>query len=607
MMVETRLHFEKPEASSMTPLLSHDEFCAALSGHPLIPEEGTRLQALQPQHMAFDNHLEPSCEAIFANSLAADAPESVPAMGSYRQKALPARANDLSMTDLWRAVLAELQAELSAPSFETWIRPLTLIRIEGGEAELLSKTAIEVILGVPSPFHRDWVLRHYRAALVGVLSRSMSLLWPHHDTTIAVAIVFNIVAQDGTLQPAENQTLPLLSRSRAGDTAFEGLTEEENASFRLAAGQNSRRDTPRAVIHDHALHAALNPRYSFENFVVGAANRFAHAACQAVADHPGEGYNPLFLYGGVGLGKTHLAQAVGHHVITARPNAIVRYLTAEQFTNDMIDALSRKQMSAFRDRYRRVDVLILEDIQFLEGKERTQEEVFHTFNALHQAGKQIVLTSDGHPKRLSSLAERLRSRFEMGLIADVQPIDLETRMAILRQKSRRDGLFTRLAFSTEGLALIAERHPANMREIEGALNKVAAYAMLHAPHNKLSSASIEVSASLVQSALGHSLNPDRVCANRILQTVARYYHLDAADLQGPSRLKDITHARQMAIYLMRSVLMLSFQKIGNILGNRGHSTIMHAYERFRSALSETASGASALRRQLEEVQHQLPH
>ena len=317
----------------------------------------------------------------------------------------------------------------------------------------------------------------------------------------------------------------------------------------------------------------LNPKYSFSSFVIGSHSHFAHAAAMAVAESPAKAYNPLFIYGGVGLGKTHLMHAIAHHILAHNPGAKVAYLSSEKFTNELINAIKDDRMMDFKNRYRSIDLLLIDDIQFLEGKERTQEEFFHTFNALHEAGKQIVLSSDRPPKEITALQDRLRSRFEWGLITDIQSPDLETRIAILKKKAEVDGLYA----PDEVLHYIAATYPNNVRELEGAFIRVMAYASL---------SNVPVTVGLAQQALGNIAPPKQVTIGDIIEIVSAHFNLEPADLTGARRTKDIASARQVAMYLARELTGNSLNVIGNKFGGRDHTTIMYAIEKVRTQLAK---------------------
>jgi chromosomal replication initiator protein len=319
---------------------------------------------------------------------------------------------------------------------------------------------------------------------------------------------------------------------------------------------------------------SLQAKYTFEDFVVGQSNRFAHAAAMAVAEQPGGHYNPLFIYGGAGLGKTHLLHAVGHHALELRPAALVRYVSSENFFNDFIDGIRKKRMDEFKARYRTTDVLLLDDVQFFERKEQILEEFFHTFNDLYEAGKQMVISSDRHPKHLATLEDRLRSRFEWGLLTDIQPPDVETRIAILRKNAE----YAPTLVGEEVLHFIAEHVQDNIRELEGALTRVTAYAALTNQNITLDMAQ-DVLQDLVPAP---SQRP--VSAEDILIATAAAYGFSADDLRSPSRRQPLVLSRQVAMYLCREQTDLSLPKIGNLFGGRDHTTVMHAIDKVKRLL-----------------------
>nr|WP_307792998.1 chromosomal replication initiator protein DnaA [Glycomyces sp. NEAU-S30] len=338
----------------------------------------------------------------------------------------------------------------------------------------------------------------------------------------------------------------------------------------------------------------LNPRYNFDTFVIGSSNRFAHAAAFAVAEAPAKAYNPLFLYGGSGLGKTHLLHAVGHYAHDLGTAHSVRYVTTEEFTNDFINSLSDRRQQAFQRRYRDVDILLIDDIQFLMDRERTQEEFFHTFNALHNANKQLVISSDRSPKQLQTLEDRLRTRFEWGLLADIQPPDLETRIAILRKKAVQDDL----NIPTDAVEFIATQIHHSIRELEGALIRVTAYASLNRK---------PVDLGLAEEVL-HDIIPEsgkntEVTVEQVMQATADYFGVQAADLKGNSRSRALVNARQVAMYLCRELTDLSLPRIGQAFGGRDHTTVMHANKKIRKQMAERR----ALYTQIAELTNRLKH
>lgn len=318
----------------------------------------------------------------------------------------------------------------------------------------------------------------------------------------------------------------------------------------------------------------LNPKYTFDTFVIGNSNRFAHAACVAVAEAPAKAYNPLFLYGGVGLGKTHLMQAIGHHILQHTKKAKVVYVSSEKFTNELINSIKDDRNEEFRNKYRNIDVLLIDDIQFIAGKERTQEEFFHTFNALHEANKQIIISSDRPPKEIPTLEDRLRSRFEMGLITDIQAPDYETRMAILRKKAQMENIMV----PNEVVSYIAKNIKSNIRELEGALTRIVAYSSL---------TNREITLDLANEALKDIISTSRpleITVKVIKEKVAEYFTIKMEDFDSKKRTRAIAYPRQTAMYLCRELTDLSLPKIGEEFGGRDHTTVIHAHEKISNEI-----------------------
>lgn len=322
------------------------------------------------------------------------------------------------------------------------------------------------------------------------------------------------------------------------------------------------------------LSAPLNPKYSFDTFVVGNSNRFAHAASFAVGESPSKAYNPLFIYGGVGLGKTHLMHAIGHHITQKYPAYSVNYVSSEQFTNELISSIKDDNTSGFRDKYRTIDVLLIDDIQFLAGKERTQEEFFHTFNTLYEANKQLVISSDRPPRNIPTLEDRLRSRFEWGLITDIQPPDLETRIAILRKKAQTDNI----NIPYDILDYIANYIESNIRELEGALIRVAAYATITKKPLNMTTASEALKDILPPP------RPKKITIEQIQKAVSAYYHLDLSELLSKKRNKQLVYPRQIAMYICRKLTDASYPQLGDQFGGRDHTTVMHAAEKIENEI-----------------------
>jgi chromosomal replication initiator protein len=419
----------------------------------------------------------------------------------------------------WQSTLGQLQMEMPKASFDTWVRDTRVVQFENEQ----------LTIAVRNAYARDWLESRLSNNVTQLLSGFL-------DQKVSVAFIVHSEASISK-EPAANEDTQVLLDAPAPV------------------------QTPRSM--------TLNPRYEFDNFVVGANNRLAHAASLAVAENPAKAYNPLFLYGGVGLGKTHLLHAIGNYC--QRRGLNVLYVSSEEFTNDLINAIRSHTTQAFRDKYRSADVLLIDDIQFIAGKESTQEEFFHTFNTLHGQNKQIIVSSDRPPKSLITLEERLRSRFEWGLTADIQPPDLETRLAILHSKSEKLGR----SVPSEITELIARRIQSNIRELEGALNRVVAYADL---------SGMPLTIQLADAALADLL-PQRgdVKPATVLDVVAKFYNLSVDRLLSPDRSQEVARPRQIAMYLMRET-NISLPQIGQFLGGRDHTTVMYACEKVADLL-----------------------
>jgi len=435
---------------------------------------------------------------------------------------------------VWRAALGELQVSLSPANFETWLRDTQLVDVDDQRFRI----------AVPNGFAKDWLETRYRSLISQTLARIVGY---------SVQVEFAVQGTDGVPAGAAESG----DQSAAAPLSPAGPTPQ--AHVRLEPGR----------VGGEGGTTNINPRYTFANFIVGSANRLAHAASLSVAERPGHAYNPLFLYGGVGLGKTHLMHAIGNQVIAKFPRKRVVYATSEKFTNEFITSIQQGKIDEFRARYRRIDLLLIDDIQFIADKERTQEEFFHTFNAIHEDGKQIVLSSDRPPKAILTLEERLRSRFEWGLIADLTAPDLETRIAILRAKSEEGAV----PITSDVIEFIARKVVSNIRELEGALNRIVAYASMGA---------MPISIELAQAVLSNVLyNPKKrqVTPERIAMAVADYYGVQMDALRGQKRDKAIVMPRQVAMFLMREETDVSLLRIGAELGGRDHSTVLHACDK----------------------------
>jgi chromosomal replication initiator protein len=448
---------------------------------------------------------------------------------------------EVELTQLWSRVIEEVAVD--APQHRAFLqltKPLGLLQGNG---------ATNLLVAAPNAFAKDVLESRLRAIVGDVLTRELG-----EKTNIAVTV-------DETL---ESLNLPI---------------PEVDIEFVLPKSGTGRDDIPAPLITKGGEQSQLNPRYIFETFVIGASNRFAHAAAVAVAEAPAKAYNPLFIYGESGLGKTHLLHAIGAYAKELYGSVRVRYVSSEEFTNDFINSIRDDKASAFQRRYRDLDVLLVDDIQFLENKERTQEEFFHTFNTLYNANKQIVISSDRPPKQLTTLEDRLRSRFEWGLITDIQPPELETRIAILRKKAAQD----KLNAPDDVLEYIASKISTNIRELEGALIRVTAFASLNRQVVDLSLAEI-----VLKDLIPNELTPEITGATIMAQTAA-YFSLTLDDLCGTSRSRVLVNARQIAMYLCRELTDLSLPKIGQTFGGRDHTTVMHADRKIRQLMAERRS------------------
>jgi chromosomal replication initiator protein len=455
--------------------------------------------------------------------------------------------SDLSTA--WRGVVDDLQ-----PNQRAWLRASEPVTLHESTA----------IIAVPNDFTRNQLEGRLRGQLEDALTVAFG-----REIRIAVTVNPQLDQQDGAPDQADHLDMAI---SREIDMS----TIPQSPLDRAPAPVPVPEPVDAVARPATALETRLNPKYTFETFVIGSSNRFPHAAAVAVAEAPGKAYNPLLVYGDSGLGKTHLLHAIGHYVRSLYSGAKVRYVSSEEFTNEFINAIRDDRQDRFKRRYRDVDVLLIDDIQFLEGKTQTQEEFFHTFNTLHNANKQIVLTSDRAPKRLEALEDRLRNRFEWGLITDVQPPDLETRIAILRKKAAMD----RLTAPPDVLEFIASKIQTNIRELEGALIRVTAFANLNRQEVDMTLAEI-----VLKDLIPEGGEPEITAALIIAQTAA-YFGLSIEELTGPSRGRHLVMARQIAMYLCRELTDLSLPKIGAQFGNRDHTTVMYADRKINQLLAE---------------------
>ncbi|MBF8437696.1 chromosomal replication initiator protein DnaA [Halanaerobiaceae bacterium Z-7014] len=428
------------------------------------------------------------------------------------------KLTEKKLNDIWEESLERIKEQLSNPSFKTWFSDTEPIKIKNNTLQLK----------VPNDFIKDWISSRYQNLIIETIEEIT-------DTEL--------------------------------DLEFLTPDEIKESKQEVTSNNNNRKK----VKTTNQIKNGINPKYTFDTFVVGNSNRFAHAASLAVAEAPAKAYNPLFIYGDVGLGKTHLMQAIAHFILDHNPDNKVVYVSSETFTNELINAIKDDKTVDFRDKYRNIDILLVDDIQFLAGKERTQEEFFHTFNALHESNRQLIISSDRPPKEIPTLEERLRSRFEWGLITDIQSPDLETRIAILRKKADIENL----EIPNEVIIDIANKIQSNIRELEGALIKVIAYAEL---------VEREIDLDLAKEALkdlvsNDSSEPKEITINHIKKIVADYYNLNLEEIDSKKRTQNIVLPRQIAMYLSREMTDASLPMIGDNFGGRDHTTVMHAHNK----------------------------
>ncbi len=471
---------------------------------------------------------------------------------------------DISLETLWNQVLELLESQLSRPTYEGWIKTVVADEL----------TADRLTIRTPSVFAKNWLHKYYFQNITDAVTE-----------ILGYPVEVYIVAAPSAEPPSGQPELPEDESSQDGmlETAIAAEAVHAMASA-IPSTVTAQSGSPSESNNNPPRPSNLNHKYNFNRFVVGSTNRMAHAAALAVSESPGREFNPLFLCGGVGLGKTHLMQAIAHYRIEIDPKARIAYVSTEQFTNDLISAIRKDSMQKFREQYREIDMLIVDDIQFIEGKEYTQEEFFHTFNTLYETGKQIVLASDRPPAQIPRLQERLCSRFSMGLIADIQVPDLETRMAILQKKAEYDNL----KIPTDVLHYIAASYTSNIRELEGALVRTVAY---------ISISGLPMTVENVAPVLNPPKEPVEVSAEMVLSVVTETLNIDLADLLGNSRRREISQARQYVMYLMRQHTNLSLPKIGEAVGGKDHTTVMYSCEKV-AQLQSTDGDIAQLLRQL---------
>lgn len=448
-----------------------------------------------------------------------------------------------NLDELWTAALELIEDQISKPSFDTWLKNTKPKRF-------INDT---LTIGVPNEFARDWLEGRYTDLIIDTLYQLTG-------STFSVKFVI----------PDKEKVDADVSTNKKNQVSMNGANEPTKTM--------------------------LNPKYTFDSFVIGAGNRFAHAASLAVAEAPAKSYNPLFIYGGVGLGKTHLMHAIGHYIQEHNPDASVVYLSSEKFTNEFIHAIMDNKAANFRNKYRNVDILLIDDIQFLAGKEQTQEEFFHTFNTLHEENKQIIISSDRPPREIPTLEERLRSRFEWGLITDISPPDLETRIAILSKKAKAEGLND---ITNDVLLYIANQINTNIRELEGALIRVIAYSSL---------INSDINVQLATEALKDIIpnnRPKEITVKGIQEYVGKKYNITVEEILSKKRTKTIAFPRQIAMYLARELTDLSLPKLGEEFGGRDHTTVIHGHKKIVGEMNKDQSVASEITTYKEEIKNSI--
>ena len=449
---------------------------------------------------------------------------------------------------LWQAVLGEIELTVSDGNYNTWFK----------KSQLLQADSSKVIIGVPNVFIKQQLEKRYQELILDMLDKN-------------------------GVRPETIEFKTYSSKSPSARSTSDTITIDS----KLAAKPS--KAVARSSGLTHKYRRGINDRYTFDNFIVGSGNELAYAACQAIAAKPGEKYNPLFLYGGVGIGKTHLMQAVGNEILKNNPRAHVVYISTEQFVQEFLDAIRYKKNTDFADHYRSADVLIVDDIQFIAGKEKTQEEFFHTFNALHQANKQIIISSDKPPKDIPTLEERLRSRFAWGMSIDMQIPDFETRCAIVQTKASASNM----VLPPDVTEFLANLITTNIRELEGALNQLLAFCDMRG---------LEPDLQVAQTLLGSAKSrPKHISPKHIVERTARYFSVPMEDILSPKRDKDIVYPRQMAMYMLRSELHMSFPKIARELGRKDHTTAIHSVDK----IEKSSHLDPAVRQQLVELRGRL--
>ncbi len=480
-----------------------------------------------------------------------------------------------SNQNVWSQTEELLKKSLSQPSFESWIKPIKLHSI---------KPNGEVVLHVANEFMRGMVLNNYKEPLLDALSTVIQE---------KISLTVEVGSTDESSYTGTIASIQSAVPSASIPAPTPAPAQPANAFPQRTAARTGMESSTGIGTIDLKQRSNLNPKYTFGTFVVGSHNRFCHSAAAAVAQKPGQSYNPLFIYGGVGLGKTHIMQAVGHEILNHSPQLTIKYISCERFTNDLINSIRDDRMADFRKRYRQVDVLLVDDIQFIEGKESTQEEFFHTFNALRDSGKQIIMTSDRPPKALTLLEERLRSRFEWGLITDIQIPDIETRVAILQKKCHMDNI----QVPEPILNHIASTFTTNIRELEGALIRVHAYSSLTGEHVEPGS----LNNILLPSTPGKEKTV--LTMDKVLGAVCAAYQVEPSELKSKRRSQDLTVPRHVAMYLAYELLEMSYPRIGEVFGNRKHTSAIYACSKIKDGLAKDTKLATTIA----QIRQQLGH
>lgn len=478
--------------------------------------------------------------------------------------------NQQALLITWEEMLRILEQQLPRYAFTTWVQPNSVLSYENGILEI----------GTPKQLMKDWLESKYKSILTDAARIVLQ-----EDVQIRIT---NLDLPDADPESGDEKFLP--PAKSPSNAPSPSLSTPPAKSTAFSSGAQS--DATAALVPTPSHF--LNPKYIFETFVVGNSNRLAHATALAVAESPAKAYNPLFIYGGVGLGKTHLMHAIGHRVLQNHPEMKLMYISSEKFTNELINSIKDGNTEAFRNKYRKIDVLLVDDIQFLSKKEHTQEEFFHTFNALHEANKQIILSSDRPPKEIQTLEDRLRSRFQSGMIADIQTPDLETRIAILRKKASSENL----NISNDVMVFLASRIDNNIRELEGALIRVIAYAsLIHRPVD------IDLATEALRDIFPQG-KPKQVTMEFIQDTVASYFKIKREELLAKKRTRNVAYPRQIAMYLCRDLTDTSLPRIGEMFGGRDHTTVIHAFEKINRERSEDPKLNQTLKELIQMIQAQ---